>query len=112
MGQVVEPNHIAYFRYLFLRVFQQFASGVQAVLRDELREGHPLASLEISAERRAAHARFRSDVVQRDSMDVVRHDVCRDLLYPPHIPLDADRVAGERMIRRRKNDRQQAEHFA
>lgn len=41
MGQVVEPDHIAYFRYLFLRVFQQFASGVQAVLRDELREGHP-----------------------------------------------------------------------
>ena len=38
MGQVVEPDHIAYFRYLFLRVFQQFASGVQAVLRDELRE--------------------------------------------------------------------------
>ena len=80
MWDVIKPYCKTDLRYLFLRVFQQFASGVQAVLRDELREGHPLASLEISAERRAAHARFRSDVVQRDSMDVVRHDVCRDLL--------------------------------
>ena len=50
---------------LFLRVLQQLASRVQAVLRDELREGHPLAPLEIRAGRRAAHPRLRRDVVQR-----------------------------------------------
>ncbi len=32
----------------------------------------------------------------------------RDLLHPPHVPLDAHRLTGERVIRRRENGRQQA----
>ena len=93
-------------------MFQQFASGVQAVLRDELRKGHSLAPFEIRTERRTVHSHFRSDLLQGDGVDIVRHDVCRDLLHPPHVPLDAHRPTGERVIRRRENGRQQAEHRA
>lgn len=49
MREVVEPHRIANFRHSFLRMFQQIASRVQTVLRDELRKGHPLASLKIGA---------------------------------------------------------------
>ena len=56
MRQVVESDKITYLRDSFLRVLQQLTSGIQTVLRDELRKGHPLAPLEIGAERRTIHA--------------------------------------------------------
>ena len=94
MRQVVETDRIANFGYPFLRMLQQFASGIQTIPGDELREGHPFASFEVGAERRTVHARFCRNIIQSNRMDVVRHDVCRDLLHPPHVPLDAHGTTG------------------
>ena len=45
-------------------------------------------------------------------MNVVLHHVCADLLHPPHVPLDAHRLSGERTVGGGKDDGQQAEHCA
>ena len=105
MGQIVESHQITYFRYGFLRVLQQAAGGVQTVLRNELREGHSFVSFEIGAESRAVHTHFGGDIVERNRVDVMCHDVCTDLLHTSHVPIDAYRLAGKCVIRCGENYR-------
>lgn len=105
MRQVVESDKITYLRHSFLRVLQQLASGIQTVLRDELRKGHPLAPLEIGAERRTVHAHLRRNIVQRNGMNVVLHYVCANLLHTPNVLLDTHRFPCKYMVGRSENDR-------
>lgn len=112
MRDVVESYGIAYFRHLLLRMYQQLASRIQTIPGNELGKSHSLAPLEIRAERRTVHADLGRNLIQRDGMDVMRHQISADLLHAPHIPLDAHRLPRKRMVGRGENDRQQAEHFA
>ncbi len=59
MRQVVETDRIANFGYCFLRVLQQFAGHIQAVLRDELRKGHLFAQYNTAPAQRDGAAWLR-----------------------------------------------------
>ena len=110
MRQVVESDKITYLRDSFLRVLQQLTSGIQTVLRDELRKGHPLAPLEIGAERRTIHAHFRCNIIQRNGMNVVLHHICANLLHTPNVLFDTHRFSCKYMVGRGENHRKQTEH--
>ena len=98
MGQIAESHQIAYFRNGFLRMLQQSAGGVQTVLHNELHERHSLMPLEIGAESGTVHAHFSGNIVERNRVDVMCHDVCADLLHTPHVALDSYRLTGKRVI--------------
>lgn len=98
MRKIIEPDRIANLRDSFLRVLQQLASGIQTVLRDELRKGHPLAPLEIGAERRTVHTHLHRNVVQCDGMNVVLHHVCANLLHTPNVLLNTHRFPCKYMV--------------
>ena len=110
MRDIVESYGIAYFRHLLLRMYQQLASRIQTIPGNELGKSHSLAPLEIRAERRAVHADLGRNLIQRDGMDVMRHQISADLLHAPHIPLDAHRLPRKRMVGRGENHRKQTEH--
>lgn len=110
MRQIVESDREAYLRNLLMRVFQEFACGVQPVHGNESRECHSLASPEKRTERRTVHSDLGCDVVERDVVDIVRHDVGADMLYPPYVAFHADRSARKGAVGRREYRRQQPQH--
>ena len=112
MRDIVESYGIAYFRHLLLRMYQQLAGRVHTITGNELGKSNSLASLEIGTKRRTVHTNLGRNLIQRDGMDVMRHQISADLLHAPHVPLDAHRLPRKRMVGRGENDRQQAEHFA
>ena len=81
MRDIVESYGIAYFRHLHLRMYQQLASRIQTIPGNELGKSHSLAPLEIRAERRTVHADLGRNLIQRDGMDVMRHQISADLLH-------------------------------
>ena len=93
-------------------MFQQSAGSVQTVLRNELHERYSLMPLEIGAESGTVHPHFGGNIVQRNGMNVMCHDVCADLLHTPHVALNAYRLAGKRVICCGEDRWQQMEHRA
>ena len=93
-------------------MLQQAAGGVQTVLRNELQERHSLMPLEIGAESGTVHAHFSGNVIQRNRVDVMCHDVCADLLHTPHVALNTYRLAAKRVIRCGEDRPQELEHRA